>query len=40
MKRYSQDELRKELITNKLDVDSKMILYQQTEKRDLNEFKN
>ena len=38
-KKYTQDELRKELITNKLDVNSKMILYQHTVKGDLNEFK-
>jgi hypothetical protein len=38
-KKYSQEELRKELITNKLDVNSKMILYQHTVKGDLNEFK-
>lgn len=39
VKKYSQDELRNELITNKLDVNSKMILYQQTVRGDLNEFK-
>ena len=38
-KKYTQDELRKELITNKLDVNSKMILYQNTVKGDLNEFR-
>lgn len=36
---FNQDELRKELITNKLDVNSKMILYQAAVKGDLNEFK-
>ena len=39
VKKYSQDELRNELITNKLDVNSKMVLYQQTVRGDLNEFK-
>ena len=34
-----QDELRKELITDKLDVDSKKILYQQIVDGNLNEFK-
>ena len=38
-KKYTQDELRRELITNRLDVNSKMILYQNTVKGDLNEFK-
>ena len=38
-KRYTQDEIRKELITNRLDVNSKMILYQSTVRGDLNEFK-
>ena len=36
---YSQDDIRKELITNKLDVNSKMLLYQTAVKGDLNEFK-
>ena len=38
-KRYNQDEIRKELITNRLDVNSKMILYQSTVRGDLSEFK-
>ena len=38
-KKYTQDELRRELITNRLDVNSKMVLYQNTVKGDLNEFK-
>ena len=37
--RYSQDELRKLLITNKLDINSKMILYQTAVKGSLNDFK-
>lgn len=37
--RYTQDELRKLLITNKLDINSKMILYQTAVKGELNEFK-
>ena len=37
--KYSQDEIRKELITNKLDVNSKMILYQAAVKGELDEFK-
>ena len=37
--KYSQDEIRKELITCKLDVNSKMILYQTAVKGDLNEFR-
>ena len=37
--KFSQDEIRKELITNKLDVNSKMILYQAAVKGDLGEFK-
>jgi hypothetical protein len=36
---FTQEELRKELITNKLDVNAKMILYQAAVKGDLNEFK-
>ena len=36
---FTQEELRKDLITNKLDVNSKMILYQAAVKGDLNEFK-
>ena len=34
-----QDELREELITNKLNLNSKMTLYQQTVRGNLNEFK-
>ena len=37
--KYSQDEIRKELITCKLDVNSKMILYQTAVKGELNEFR-
>ena len=37
--KYSQDEIRRELITNKLDVNSKMVLYQTAVKGDLNEFR-
>ena len=37
--KYTQEELRKELITNKLDVNAKMILYQAAVKGDLSEFK-
>ncbi len=37
--KYSQEEIRKELITNKLDVNSKMVLYQTAVKGELNEFK-
>ena len=37
--KFSQDEIRKELITNKLDVNSKMILYQAAVKGELDEFK-
>ena len=36
--RYSQDELRKLLITNKLDINSKMALYQATISGNLQEF--
>ena len=37
--KYTQEELRKELITNKLDVNSKMVLYQAAVKGELNDFK-
>ena len=37
--KFSQDEIRKELITNKLDVNEKMILYQAAVKGQLDEFK-
>ncbi len=37
--KYTQEELRKELITNKLDVNSKMILYQAAVKGELSDFK-
>jgi hypothetical protein len=37
--KYTQEELRKELITSKLDVNSKMILYQAAVKGELNDFK-
>ena len=37
--KYNQDDIRKELITNDLDVNSKMVLYQTAVKGDLNEFK-
>ena len=38
--KFSQDEIRKELITNKLDVNSKMVLYQAAVKGQLDDFKN
>jgi hypothetical protein len=37
--KFDQDEIRKELITNNLDVNSKMILYQTAVKGDVNEFR-
>ena len=37
--KYTQEELRKELITSKLDVNSKMILYQAAVKGELSDFK-
>jgi hypothetical protein len=37
--KFNQDEIRKELITNKLDVNSKMILYQAAVKGELSDFK-
>jgi len=37
--KYSQEKLRKELITNKLDTNEKMILYQAAVKGDLADFK-
>ena len=37
--KFNQDEIRKELITNKLDVNSKMELYQAAVKGELSEFK-
>ena len=37
--KYSQDEIRKELITNKLNVNEKMLLYQTAVKGDLSEFR-
>ena len=37
--KFNQDEIRKELITNELDVNSKMVLYQTAVKGDLNEFR-
>ena len=36
---YNQDEIRKELITNKLDVNSKMVLYQTAVEGELDKFK-
>lgn len=36
--KYNQEDLRKDLITNKLDVDSKMVLYQATIGGSLYEF--
>ena len=36
---FNQEDIRKELITNRLDVNSKMVLYQTAVKGDLNEFK-
>ena len=37
--KYSQDDLRKELITNKLNVNDKMVLYQAAVKGELDDFK-
>jgi hypothetical protein len=37
--KFDQDEIRKELITNNLDVNSKMVLYQTAVKGDVNEFR-
>ena len=37
--KFDQNELRKELITNKLDPNEKMVLYQAAVKGDLDEFK-
>jgi hypothetical protein len=37
--KFNQDEIRKELITNKLDVNSKMVLYQAAVKGELSDFK-
>ena len=37
--KFDQYEIRKELITNNLDVNSKMILYQTAVKGDVNEFR-
>jgi len=37
--KFDQDEIRKELITNSLDVNSKMVLYQTAVKGDVNEFR-
>lgn len=37
--KFDQDEIRRELITNNLDVNSKMILYQTAVKGDVNEFR-
>ena len=37
--KFDQDEIRKELITNNLDVNSKMILYQTAVKGDVNELR-
>jgi len=37
--KFSQDDIRKQLISNKLDVNSKMVLYQAAVKGELNDFK-
>ena len=36
---FDQEDIRRELITNKLDVNSKMVLYQTAIKGDINDFK-
>lgn len=37
--KFNQEDIRKELITNKLDVNAKMVLYQAAVKGELNDFK-